>query len=202
MSRQRGLPLLERGVAIAERRPLGRSGLRRSPRDVGGSIPDWGWRSVRVDGNRWFAALRLAVPQAQVFYAVKANPARPILERLHRLGSSFDVASPGEIVRCLGVGVDPARLSYGSTIKKQRDIAWAYERGVRLFAIDSEAELRKVGEPAAVRGPGASGADRGRPGGAAARQPGPAKAAKGPAGPVQKAAPKPATKRTKLIDDI
>ena len=47
-----------------------------------------------------------------------------------------------------GVGVDPARLSYGSTIKKERDIAWAYERGVRLFAIDSEAELRKVADVA------------------------------------------------------
>ena len=48
----------------------------------------------------------------------------------------------------LAAGVDPARLSYGSTIKKQRDIAWAYEHGVRLFAIDSEAELRKVAEAA------------------------------------------------------
>ena len=54
-----------------------------------------------------YDALRRAVPQAAVYYAVKANPARPILERLHRLGSSFDVASPAEIDDCLAVGVPP-----------------------------------------------------------------------------------------------
>ena len=95
-----------------------------------------------------FERLTRALPDVAIHYAVKANPAPEVLTLLNDLGSSFDVASPGEIVRCLGVGVDPSRLSYGSTIKKQRDIAWAYERGVRLFAIDSEAELRKVGEAA------------------------------------------------------
>jgi ornithine decarboxylase len=95
-----------------------------------------------------FQRLAGALPDVAIHYAVKANPAPEVLTLLNDLGSSFDVASPGEIVRCLGVGVDPARLSYGSTIKKQRDIAWAHERGVRLFAIDSEAELRKVAEAA------------------------------------------------------
>src|SRR5690242_17530452 len=86
-----------------------------------------------------FQRLAAALPDTAIHYAVKANPAPEVLTLLNDLGSSFDVSSPGEIVRCLGVGVDPARLSYGSTIKKQRDIAWAYERGVRLFAIDSDA---------------------------------------------------------------
>jgi ornithine decarboxylase len=91
-----------------------------------------------------FQLLARALPEATIHYAVKANPAPEVLTLLDDLGASFDVASPGEISRCLGVGADPARLSYGSTIKKERDIAWAFERGVRLFAIDSEAELRKV----------------------------------------------------------
>lgn len=95
-----------------------------------------------------FQQMAAALPDTAIHYAVKANPAPEVLTLLNDLGSSFDVASPGEIVRCLGVGVDPARLSYGSTIKKQRDIAWAYERGVRLFAVDSDAELRKVAEAA------------------------------------------------------
>src|SRR5262249_61676908 len=29
-------------------------------------------------------------------------------------------------------------------IKKEKDIAWAYQQGVRLFAFDSEAELQKL----------------------------------------------------------
>ncbi|MBM3599012.1 MAG: type III PLP-dependent enzyme [Alphaproteobacteria bacterium] len=83
-------------------------------------------------------------PEAQVFYAVKANPAPEILARLNTLGSSFDVASPGEIDICLGQGATADRMSYGNTIKKERDIAYAHQRGVRLYAFDSESELEKL----------------------------------------------------------
>ncbi|MBP7065265.1 type III PLP-dependent enzyme, partial [Ferrovibrio sp.] len=40
------------------------------------------------------------------------------------------------------------RISYGSTIKKRTDIAFAYDKGVRLFAFDSEAELLKLADVA------------------------------------------------------
>jgi ornithine decarboxylase len=92
--------------------------------------------------------LAAALPEARVFYAVKANPADEILARLGRQGSSFDTASIGEIEMCLRHGVDPSRISFGNTIKKQRDIASAYSRGVRLFAFDSEAELQKLAQAA------------------------------------------------------
>ena len=54
----------------------------------------------------------------------------------------------GEIDLCLAQGIEPHRLSFGNTIKKQRDIAAAFSRGVRLFAFDSEAELEKLAESA------------------------------------------------------
>lgn len=94
--------------------------------------------------------LRHWLPLAQVYYAVKANPARDVVAMLTGLGSSFDVASTGEIDLCLSVGCPAERLSFGNTIKKQRDIAYAYEKGVRLYAFDSEAELEKL----AVSAPG------------------------------------------------
>ncbi len=89
-----------------------------------------------------------ALPEAHVFYAVKANPADEIVSRLAKLGSNFDTASMGEIDLCLAHGVEPHRLSFGNTIKKQRDIAAAYDRGVRLFAFDSQEELKKLAESA------------------------------------------------------
>ena len=64
-------------------------------------------------------------------------------------GSNFDVASPAEIALCLGNGATADRLSFGNTIKKEKDIAFAYEAGVRLFAFDSEARTRKAGAPGA-----------------------------------------------------
>ena len=93
-----------------------------------------------------------AIPTATVYYAVKANPGRPLLERLHALGSAFDVASPAEIDACLAVGVDPARISYGNTIKKRRDIAYAASVGVTRYTVDAIEELEKVVDLA----PGAS----------------------------------------------
>jgi ornithine decarboxylase len=94
--------------------------------------------------RRQYASLATALPGAEVFYAVKANPAPEVLRLLIRLGSHFDVASRGEIELCLGLGADPARLSYGNTVKKERDIAAAYRCGVRLFTVDSRPELDKV----------------------------------------------------------
>lgn len=93
-------------------------------------------------------SLQNAFRETQIFYAVKANPEPRLIRRLAENGSSFDVASLREIDLCLLEGVEPHRLSYGNTIKKAKDIAYAYLSGVRLFVFDSEAELHKLAENA------------------------------------------------------
>eukprot|EP01037_Dinobryon_pediforme_P007560 gene7560-7623_t len=95
-----------------------------------------------------YASFATALPDTRVFYAVKANPDPAILDLLARLGSCFDTASVVEIQQVLATGVSPDRLSYGNTIKKERDIAKAYELGVRLFAVDCEAEVEKIARAA------------------------------------------------------
>lgn len=95
-----------------------------------------------------YLGLRRYLPLAQVYYAVKANPAPEIVRMLNEMGSSFDVASRGEIELCLASGVAADRISFGNTIKKQSDIVFAYEKGVRLYAFDSECELEKLAEAA------------------------------------------------------
>jgi ornithine decarboxylase len=89
-----------------------------------------------------------ALPDTRVFYAVKANPAPEILDLLARLGSCFDCASVPEIEQALAAGATPDRLSFGNTIKKERDVARAYGLGVRLFAVDCEAEVEKIARAA------------------------------------------------------
>lgn len=81
---------------------------------------------------------------AHVHYAVKANPHPAILQRLVALGSRFDAASRQEIEMCIAAGAEPKDISFGNTIKRPQDIAWAWQQGVRLFAADSEAELDKI----------------------------------------------------------
>jgi ornithine decarboxylase len=85
-----------------------------------------------------------ALPDSRVFYAVKANPAPEVLSLLAGLGSCFDTASINEIEMVLAAGATADRISYGNTIKKERDIARAHAHGVRLFAVDCKAEVEKV----------------------------------------------------------
>ncbi|MFO0996379.1 MAG: type III PLP-dependent enzyme [Alphaproteobacteria bacterium] len=95
-----------------------------------------------------YRRLRSSVPRAGIYYAVKANPAPEILALLAKLGSSFDIASVNEIDMVLATGAAADRISYGNTIKKRADIEAAYERGVRLYAFDSDAELGKIADAA------------------------------------------------------
>src|SRR5580692_3899524 len=95
-----------------------------------------------------YKAFAKALPDSKVFYAVKANPVPELLLLLVSLGSSFDTASVAEIEMVLAAGATPERISFGNTIKKERDIARAFGLGVRLFAVDCKAEVEKVARAA------------------------------------------------------
>jgi len=95
-----------------------------------------------------YATFAKALPDTRVFYAVKANPAPEILKLLAELGSSFDVASIAETEAVLAAGAAPERISYGNTIKKEKEIATAFKLGVTLFAVDCEAEVEKIARAA------------------------------------------------------
>ena len=100
--------------------------------------------------RRNYETIRRLLPLAEVYYAVKANPAPEVLKMLVGLGSRFDAAGAFEIDECLAAGASPEDISYGNVSKKARDIGHAYRRGVRLYAFDSAGELEKL----AARAPG------------------------------------------------
>ncbi|MDC7786291.1 type III PLP-dependent enzyme [Rhodoplanes sp. TEM] len=95
-----------------------------------------------------YLAFAHALPDTRVFYAVKANPAPEVLSLLASLGSCFDTASVAEIEMALAAGAAPERVSFGNTIKKERDIARAHALGIRMFAVDCKAEVEKVARAA------------------------------------------------------
>ncbi|MFO1189521.1 MAG: type III PLP-dependent enzyme [Alphaproteobacteria bacterium] len=98
--------------------------------------------------RRNFQRLTRAFPATGIYYAVKANPAPQILKLLASLGSSFDTASVPEIEMALAAGATPDRISYGNTIKKERDIARAHALGVSLYAVDCVEEVEKIARQA------------------------------------------------------
>lgn len=98
-----------------------------------------------IDGAvviKQYRQLQAEMPEASIYYAVKANPeAVPLLAAV---GCSFDVASPAEVQLCLRTGVDPRQISYGNPVKKREDIIHAYEKGIRQFSFDCLPELETL----------------------------------------------------------
>lgn len=102
---------------------------------------------LRIIADR-FTALRAVFPDVAIHYAVKANPAPEIVRLLVRLGARFDVASTGELTLCMRQGANTSSISYGNTIKKPADIAFAYRHGVRTFTTDNCGDLDNVAREA------------------------------------------------------
>ena len=80
----------------------------------------------------------------EIYYAVKANSHPEIIKKLFTQGSHFDIASRGEIELLLSLGVPGQLMSFGNTIKKEKDIAFAYENNIEMYSVDSEMELEKI----------------------------------------------------------
>jgi ornithine decarboxylase len=98
-----------------------------------------------------YRALAGGLAGARIHYAVKANPERAVIDRLVALGSGFDAASRAEIALCLAAGALPGAISFGNTVKRAADIAWAHGLGIGLFAADCDEEIAKI----AAHAPGA-----------------------------------------------
>ncbi len=98
--------------------------------------------------SRKYDELTSMLPMVKVYYAVKANPMDEVLRLLAKKGSNFDIATRFELDQLLGLGVSPSRLSFGNTIKKEKDIKYAYTNGIRLFVTDSHNDLKKIARSA------------------------------------------------------
>ncbi len=95
-----------------------------------------------------FDELKTNFPTAKVYYAIKACPINEVITLLDKRGACFDLASTNEIDQVLSLGVKPEKISFGNTIKKEKDIAYAYRKGVRLFASDSMSDIEKIARQA------------------------------------------------------
>lgn len=98
--------------------------------------------------DRAYDELVEGFPFGKIYYAVKANPSNEVLGLLKSKGANFDIASIYELEKVMALGVQPEQISFGNTIKKSRHIRAFYEKGVRLFATDSEADLRNIAKAA------------------------------------------------------
>lgn len=91
-----------------------------------------------------YRLLRTHLPRVKVFYAIKANPHRRILELMRDLGSNFDVASDGEIMELSSLGVDGSRMIYANPMKTVNGLRACRNAGVAKMTFDSAGEIDKM----------------------------------------------------------
>lgn len=96
----------------------------------------------QVEQNYRF--LKTYLPKVKVFYAMKANPAEAIVRKMGQMGSSFDVASDGEMLQLSKLGISADRMVYANPHKTPRGLAAAQKLGVNKFTFDSECEIDKM----------------------------------------------------------
>lgn len=96
----------------------------------------------QIEAN--YMCLKTYMPRARVFYAIKANPHPEILKTMIKLGSSFDVASDGEIRTLHDMGVEGERLIYANPVKTTGGLQACHECGVSKMTFDSASEIEKI----------------------------------------------------------
>ena len=79
-----------------------------------------------------------------ICYAVKANSNQAVLKTLAHLGAGMDVVSGGELRRALAAGVTPEKITFSGVGKTQAEMAFALDRGILCFNVESEPELNAL----------------------------------------------------------
>jgi len=83
-------------------------------------------------------------PDSLIYYAMKADAEKGVLQALLDAGSSFEAASVHELHILKELAVPPDRILYGTSIKPAPHIKEFHEYGVNRFAFDSFSELDKI----------------------------------------------------------
>jgi len=92
-----------------------------------------------------------AVPHS-ICYAIKANMNLAVVRTLVARGCGIDVTSGGELFRALRAGGDPSQFVYSGVGKTDAEIDQALDARIRVFNVESRAELRVIDTRAAQRG--------------------------------------------------
>jgi len=101
---------------------------------------------------RVFAEAFDGMPGTLVCYSVKANSNLGVLATLARAGAGMDVVSEGELRRALAVKVAPEKIVFSGVGKTRDEMAFALDRGIFAFNVESEPEFRALSEVAVAKG--------------------------------------------------
>lgn len=91
-----------------------------------------------------YKEFKTCFPDSSVYYAMKADAEKGVLEVLKESGSGFEAASVHELRILKELDVPADRILYGTSVKPASHIKEFHEYGVNRFAFDSVSELEKI----------------------------------------------------------
>ncbi len=91
-------------------------------------------------------SIRESLPEARIFYAIKANANSRIIGLFHAEGCGFEISSGQELKLVLQAGASPSNIISSNPIKSVSFIKAAHKAGINHFVFDSIDEIRKLAE--------------------------------------------------------
>ncbi|NIA32048.1 MAG: pyridoxal-dependent decarboxylase, exosortase A system-associated [Actinobacteria bacterium] len=89
--------------------------------------------------------LRKMLPQdLEITYAVKANPNAQVLRILGKLYDGVDIASRGEMVKALKVGIPAQQMSFTGPGKSSAELEYAIKLGIGSISVENEREIEHI----------------------------------------------------------
>jgi len=83
-----------------------------------------------------------------IAYSVKANSNIAVLATLANLGAGADVVSGGELIRALRAGIPGEKIVFSGVGKTEAEMSAALEANIRVFNVESLAELERLNDVA------------------------------------------------------
>jgi len=83
-----------------------------------------------------------------IFYSIKSNYHQDILLELNKLNCRFEIASSFELDILTNLNIEPQKVIFSNPVKIPNQIKRAFDAGVRIFAYDTESELKKISQNA------------------------------------------------------
>lgn len=83
-----------------------------------------------------------------IAYSVKANSNIAVLATLAKLGAGADVVSSGELKRAIMAGISADKIVFSGVGKTRKEMREALSAGIRVFNVESSAELRVLNDVA------------------------------------------------------
>jgi len=90
------------------------------------------------------ARLRRAIPDAELYYSLKANPTPAVIQTFIDIGAGLEIASAGELSLALRCGCPPSRIIFAGPGKQEYELSAGIQAGIGEFHVESFTEIDRL----------------------------------------------------------